>query len=189
MIRRTLLGNVGRLIGIRFIGHATRKKSCGANENTVKVSREKCIEWIVNVVRLFLASLTNPRHSGNTVAVHPERSKISRNETSSAGPFDRGFIYREAWATIRFSRQFRLIPGLPELLGNGVRPPRTADVAFYRFKPATTDRAFTANFTFICARTRRYPDSGPATRHRIVILERPKTMLCPPSKLGALSGS
>ena len=50
-------------------------------------------------------------------------------------------------------------------------------------------RAFTANFTFICARTRRYPDSGPATRHRIVILERPKTMLCPPSKLGALSSS
>lgn len=28
-----------------------------------------------------------------------------------------------------------------------------------------------ANFTFICARTRRHPDSGPATRHRIVILE------------------
>lgn len=58
---------------------------------------------------------------GCSVCLQPHGSRLFITE--------HGPRFRLALLSIRFSRQFRLIPGLLELLGNGVRPRERFDVA------------------------------------------------------------
>lgn len=100
----------------------------------------------------------------------------SMGHDSELGPcFRPGFPASSGWSQ-----------GLPELLGNGVRPPWTAR------RGRLALQAWLRRQLYVYMRPVHDaipPIAAPATRHRIVILERPKTMLCPPSKLGALSSS